>query len=251
MPIKQIFLLGRHVPQRESPSHPLLPHPDRRPPIQPQRGNPDAAAKATISTDPLQVDILSDAIDRELTLPLSCLRAALESRLRHEELQPAETEFLRNLLRSVVSVGEGAERLEQAVRVAHIQPLICSTAELAEIILQHLPRDLRSQTEVHTERSSHALVDAPLLGRALAQVLTSAMHEDSEAHVSIDSGGNRLLISMRVFGGSKQWVDLRARLGLKLLERMGASPQLRCTPSEWSLHATIPTQTERRSEAAA
>ena len=251
LPIKQIFLVGRHEPDRKAvPTSPPT-QPIRRRPIHNARGNPEEIADAIAPCDPLQVDALLDVIDRELMVPLACMRAAFESRLRHEDLSEMEAEFLERALDSIRSASVGAERIELAIREPRIQPLRCQVGEVAEIIRELLPSARRDKLELHYESEAWMFIDGPLLGRALTQVLESVMDRDSEAHVSLDLGSGKLLVTMRVFGSSNPWLDLGTRVGLRELRRMGAEVHPKVDPREWSLQITLPLESEEDSEVAA
>ena len=200
---------------------------------------------------------MSQAIAEGLDLPLSALRASMESLNR---MLPADVNGngpLEGALDEVRRLGRNVRDLMEFTSPPNPLPMRCTANEIAMSAMRGLAPEHRSRVTVaRVEAGGTMRADAPLLARNLRRLLQNALEAgtgDVFLIVRRESGKTSFSVTDRsshsfdTRNARSPFQSSKARhlgLGLALTERdvalMNGTLELRCSPSRTYARVTIP-----------
>ena len=132
---------------------------------------PDLAGNAT----------LEEALSRGLELPLSALRASLESLGRSLPEKGPQDEMLHAILGEVQRLGRNVRELMEYASAPEPMPMRCTAIEIARSALNGLAKEDVTRVAIARVESEGSLrTDAPLLSKAVRRMLENALAAGSE-----------------------------------------------------------------------
>lgn len=182
---------------------------------------------------------------------MCCLRAAVESRLRHGEARTSDEDFLAVLLEQLNRLCGTAELIRMAVEPASVRPLSCSLSEILASVACFLPREERERLTLAPGPSGRAWIDGPLLSMALAQILQASMGADSAASIELHLSSDTLHASLHIDEPTGEQHALLLSCAWRELERLRASTRLARSCGSLTVTIEIPAAGCFEQEAAA
>lgn len=191
---------------------------------------------------------LGKALIEGLNLPLSALRASLESLARDLDSGDPRTRTVAGALAEVGRVGRTVRDLADYSEPPTLRPLRCTAEEIVYSARHRLPRGLRDRVLVaRMEPRIELDVDGPLLAQALTRLVENALEAASgRILVNVKSEGDAIVfttVNHRSRGGIDwEWAQTPFQtdkpdhlgLGLTIARRdialLGGVLELSCTP---------------------
>jgi hypothetical protein len=166
---------------------------------------------------------LALAVARELSLPLTALRIAVQGVLDRHNSDGELCDQLDHMLNELARVEHGVEGLIDLVAPPEQHAEDCTVREIARCAWDSLPTSRRSRVNLALETSRDmCIVDAPQFERALSMLLMEAT-EDPTAQVLMHAHADNTSVNFSVLGGStKTALDLDGAVARQCLERFGA-----------------------------
>jgi K+-sensing histidine kinase KdpD len=190
---------------------------------------------------------LSDAIASGICVPLSALRASMESLARGLDARDPRATLLASALDEVVRMGRNVQALLDIALPPPLRPLDCTLEEIAHAALQSIGPDQRARVLLAVESGRARLfVDGPCLSTTLSHLIESGLCETSHpVLVSARSSGGGCMFSIVSVARTASQTTTRSspRLGLELarrqIQRLGGDLSLHCTLHDqvmWLVH---------------
>tara|TARA_R110002126_G_scaffold177860_2_gene326843 strand:+ start:287 stop:904 length:618 start_codon:yes stop_codon:yes gene_type:complete len=166
---------------------------------------------------------LAVAVARELSLPLTALRIAVQGVLDRHDEDGELCDQLDHMLDELARVEHGVEGLIDLVAPPVEHADACTVREIARCAWNSLPTSRRSRVDLALETSRDTcVVDAPQFERALSMLLMEAT-EDPSAQVLMHAHADASSVNFSVLGGSIETaIDLDGAVARRSLERFGA-----------------------------
>lgn len=174
---------------------------------------------------------LSEAIANGISVPLSALRASMESLARGLVTGDPRATLLHGALDEVVRMGRNVQALLDIALPPPLRPLDCTLEEIAQGALQALGAQRATRVLLAIEDGRNRLfVDGPLLSSALSHVIEAGLCETSHpVLVSVRCSTGRCVFSVLYVAQPAAHADASApsaaprssaRLGLELARRL-------------------------------
>lgn len=136
---------------------------------------------------------LSEAIASGISVPLSALRASMESLARGLDAGDARGTLLHSALDEIVRMGRNVQALLDITLPPPLRPLHCTLEEIAQGALQAIGAERATRVLLAVEDGRERLfVDGPLLSGALSHLIEAGLCETSHpvlASARCSSGG--------------------------------------------------------------
>jgi K+-sensing histidine kinase KdpD len=179
---------------------------------------------------------LSDAIATGICVPLSALRASMESLARGLDAGDPRATLLSSALCEVVRMGRNVQALLDIALPPTLRPLDCTLEEIAHAALQAIGAEQRARVLLAIESGrERVFVDGPCLSSTLSHLIEAGLCETSHpVLVSARCSGGRCMFS--VVHVSRGASPIAPRLGVELarrqIERMGGELSLHRTQND-------------------
>jgi K+-sensing histidine kinase KdpD len=185
---------------------------------------------------------LADAIASGICVPLSALRASMESLARGLDVGDPRATLLSSALDEIVRMGRNVQALLDIALPPPLRPLDCTLGEIAHAALQAIHPEQRSRVLLAVESGRQRLfVDGPCLSSTLSHLIEAGLCETSHpVLVSARSSAGRPVFSIVYVARTNSSNGARSspRLGLQLarreIQRMGGDVAL-----QHSLHDQV------------
>ncbi len=170
-------------------------------------------------------DELSDAIASGICVPLSALRASMESLARGLDAADPRASLLSSALDEVVRMGRNVQALLDIALPPPLRPLDCTLEEIAQAALQAIAPAQRARVLLAVESGrERVFIDGPCLSSSLSHLIEAGLAETSHpVLVSARTAGGRSMFSVVYVarGASPAAPRLGTELARRQIERMG------------------------------
>ncbi|MFT4539841.1 MAG: hypothetical protein ACI841_000369 [Planctomycetota bacterium] len=216
------------------------------------RGKPKDTdiANAVELCGPFAIAGLVESIERDLQLPLSSMRAVVDSHLRKSE-DAEEQAWIGKLLEQMSALCRTSELLSLVLNPPPIRPLSCSLAEIADSLAKFLPSDIRSRLQTSFTAGGRAWIDGPRLSNALAMMLIGAMQPSSKVGLELFLSADTLHVTMTITDIELDKNSLMTSCAWRELMRMNSSTSVSRSRNQLELSIEIPSPGCFQQEAAA
>lgn len=215
----------------------------------------DTSTRAASSAEAFAPE-LSQAVASGISVPLSALRASMESLAHALDVDDPRASVLTGALDEVVRMGRNVQALLDLTHPPCLRPLDCTRDEIALGAVQSLGKERAARVLLAVENGDARLfVDGPLLSRSLSHLIETGLSETSHpVLVSARATADGHLFTVLYVEPSKpasersstsESVDAPTSLGLALaqreIRRMHGQLTRLCTPSRQIVWiATLP-----------